>query len=95
MDLKPFIPDAARVLIGPAEIALTLILLGPSEDVNVTFKTRFYPNASETTHGPFTPTNPTSVRFSGRQIRMRVEGQQPTVWRVGNMRVDTIAGGRR
>lgn len=64
-------------------------------DVNVTFKTRFYPNATETTHGPFTPANPTSVRFSGRQLRMRVEGQSATQWKVGNMRIDTIAGGRR
>lgn len=64
-------------------------------DVNVTFKTRFHPNATETTHGPFTPANPTSVRFSGRQLRMRVEGQRPTAWKVGNMRIDATAGGRR
>jgi len=64
-------------------------------DVDLTFKTRFYPNATETTHGPFTPANPTSVRFSGRQLRMRVEGQRATQWKVGNMRIDTSAGGRR
>jgi len=64
-------------------------------DVDVTFKTRFYPNATETTHGPFTPANPTSVRFSGRQLRMRVEGQRATQWKVGNMRIDASTGGRR
>jgi len=64
-------------------------------DVDLKFKTRFYPNAAETTHGPFNPSNPTSVRFSGRQVRMRVEGDQLTNWRVGTMRLDTIAGGKR
>lgn len=64
-------------------------------DVNVTFKTRLYPNGTESTHGPFTPSNPTSVRFSGRQLRMRVEGQEPTQWKVGTMRIDATAGGNR
>ena len=64
-------------------------------DVNLTFKTRFYPNADETSHGPFTPSNPTSVRFTGRQMRMRVEGAKLADWRVGNMRIDVKAGGKR
>jgi len=91
--------ETGPISIGAGDQIAKVTKLIPDEktqgDVNVTFKTRFYPNASETTHGPFTPANPTSVRFSGRQIRMRVEGQQPTDWRVGNIRVDTIAGGRR
>ena len=64
-------------------------------DVDLKFKTRFYPNDTETTHGPFNPSNPTSVRFTGRQVRMRVEGDQSTAWRVGTMRLETKAGGRR
>ena len=65
-------------------------------DVNIKFKSRFYPNATESTHGPYTPANPTAVRFSGRQIRMRVEGDTPyAAWRVGTMRIDAKAGGRR
>ena len=64
-------------------------------DVDLKFKTRFYPNASETTHGPYNPSNPTSLRFTGRQLRMRVEGDQATNWRVGTMRLETKAGGRR
>ena len=64
-------------------------------DVDLKFKTRFYPNDTETTHGPFNPSNPTSVRFTGRQIRMRVEGDQATAWRVGTMRLETKAGGKR
>jgi len=65
-------------------------------DVNIKFKSRFYPNATESTHGPYTPANPTAVRFSGRQIRMRVQGDTPyAAWRVGTMRIDAKASGRR
>ena len=64
-------------------------------DVQMTFKTRFYPNGTESSHGPFDPTNPTSVRFSGRQVRMRVEQDQAVDWRVGIMRLNTVPGGTR
>lgn len=64
-------------------------------DVQMTFKTRFHPNDTERSYGPFDPSNPTSVRFSGRQVRMRVEQDQAVDWRVGIMRLETIAGGRR
>lgn len=64
-------------------------------DVDLKFKTRFYPNDTETTHGPFNPSNPTSLRFTGRQLRMRVEGDQTANWRVGTMRLEIKQGGRR
>ena len=41
------------------------------------------------------PSNPTSVRFTGRQVKMRVEGDQATDWRVGVMRLEVKAGGKR
>ena len=64
-------------------------------NVNATFKTRFYPNDTERSYGPFTMSNPTSMRFTGRQVRLRVEGTQYTDWRVGINRIDVVAGGRR
>lgn len=64
-------------------------------DVTATFKTRLYPNGSETSHGPYTMTDPTSVRFQGRQIRMRLSGDNLTGWRVGKFRFDVKQGGRR
>lgn len=64
-------------------------------DVNMTFKTRNYPNGPETVVGPFDPATPTAARFSGRQVRMRVDQQEPVDWRVGIMRLDTVVGGRR
>jgi hypothetical protein len=91
--------ETGPISIGAGDQIAKVTKLIPDEitqgDVDVTFKTRFYPNATETTHGPFTPANPTSVRFSGRQLRMRVEGQRSTQWKVGNMRIDASAGGRR
>ena len=64
-------------------------------DVQATFKSRLYPNATESTHGPFNMASPTSMRFQGRQIRMRVTGNVLSDWRVGVMRLDTRQGGMR
>ena len=64
-------------------------------DCTVTFKTRLYPNAAESSFGPYSLANPTSIRLQGRQIRMRVEGARQTDWRIGNMRVDVSEGSRR
>ena len=64
-------------------------------DVSATFKTRFYPTDTERGYGPYSMANPTSLRFTGRQIRMRVTGDAASDWRVGIMRLDAVAGGRR
>lgn len=64
-------------------------------NAQVTFKTKFYPNATESTHGPYSLANPTSVRFSGRQFELRVEGVNYTDWRWGVPRLDMVPGGRR
>jgi hypothetical protein len=61
----------------------------------VTFKTRFYPNDTERSYGPYNMGNPTNVRFSGRQIAMRVTGDINTSWRWGVPRIDAVPGGRR
>ena len=62
--------------------------------VTATFKTRNYPNSAEASHGPYTLTDPTNVRFQGRQIRMRIDAVDGD-WRVGKFRFDAKAGGRR
>lgn len=61
----------------------------------VTFKTRFHPNDVERTYGPYDMANPTNVRFSGRQVAMRVTGDLNTDWRWGVPRIDAAPGGRR
>jgi len=64
-------------------------------EVAVKFKTRFYPNGDETEHGPFDPANPTSIRMTGRQLRVRIEGDAETNWRFGDVRLRVSGGGRR
>lgn len=63
--------------------------------VQARFATRFYPNSVEYPHGPYQMANPTSVRFTGRQVAMRVEGIVGADWRVGNPRIDIELGGMR
>lgn len=96
--LTPF-AESGPFRIGTGDQVMSVTEMLPDEktqgDVNATFKTRFYPNDTERSYGPYTMSNPTSVRFTGRQVRVRVEGAQYTDWRVGINRLDIVAGGRR
>jgi hypothetical protein len=71
----------------------------PEEDtqgeVSLKFKTKFYPNDTETTHGPYNPANPMSVRFTGRQVKLRIDGGEGNNWRFGDLRMRASGGGRR
>jgi hypothetical protein len=99
VDSSSIFAETGPISIGSGDQVARITNIIPDEkaqgEVNLTFKTRFYPNGTETSHGPFATSNPTSVRFTGRQIRMRVEGAALSDFRVGNMRVDIKAGGRR
>lgn len=99
VDSSSIFAESGPISIGAGDQDARVTNLIPDEkaqgEVNVTFKTRLYPNGAETSHGPFTTSNPTSVRFTGRQIRMRVDGTALSDFRVGNMRVDMKAGGKR
>lgn len=64
-------------------------------DVTATFKTRFHPNDTEREYGPYTMSNPTSIRFTGRQMRMRVDSTNDADFRVGVMRIELNPGGIR
>lgn len=85
--------------LGSGEFLFNAHRLIPDEktqgDVTVTFKTRLYPNAPESSFGPYTMANPTSIRFSGRQARMRVTGDELTSWRFGIPRIEVTQAGRR
>jgi len=91
--------ETGPIAIGSGDNLMSVVELIPDEktqgDVSAKFKTRFYPNGEEREFGPFTMSNPTSVRFQGRQVRMRVEGAEDADWRVGIMRLDARQGGRR
>lgn len=64
-------------------------------DVSVSFITRDWPNDSETTYGPYTIDNPTSIRFAARQARIKVTGVASASWRWGIPRVDVLEGSKR
>ena len=96
--LTPY-AETGPISLGNGDTVMKVNQLIPDEgtqgEVNVTFKTRFHPNDTERTYGPYDTANPTSLRFTGRQMRMRVESTGNNDWRVGVMRVNAEPGGRR
>jgi hypothetical protein len=99
VDTSAIFAETGPISLGAGDQVMRVTDLIPDEktqgDVEVTFKTRFHPNDTERSYGPYSPSNPTSVRFTGRQVRMRVDGVNLGAWRVGNMRIEAKAGGRR
>ena len=96
--LTPF-AESGPIMIGTGDQIASVVEMIPDErtagDVTATFKTRFYPNGEEREYGPYQMSSPTSLRFTGRQLRIRVEGEVLSDWRVGVNRLDIVAGGRR
>jgi hypothetical protein len=93
------VAESGPIIIGNGDNVMSVTKMIPDEktqgDVDATFKTRFYPNDVERTYGPFNMSNPTSLRFTGRQVRIRIEGVNADDWRVGINRLEVIQGGRR
>ena len=98
-DSATIFAESGPANLGNGEFTFNAHKLIPDErtqgDVTLTFKTRLYPNAAETSHGPYTMNNPTSIRFSGRQARMRVTAATQTPWRFGIPRIEVTQAGRR
>lgn len=91
--------ESGPISLGNGDTVMKVSQLIPDEEtqgeVNVSFKTRFHPNDTERTYGPYDTSNPTSLRFTGRQVRLRIESTGNQDWRVGVMRINAEAGGRR
>lgn len=91
--------ETGPIQIGNGDNIMYVNELIPDErnqgSVSATFKTRYYPTSAETTHGPYSLTQPTCVRFNGRQVKLRVTTTTPSSWRVGTQRLNAIAGGNR
>jgi len=96
--LTPF-AETAPFSIGSGDNVAVVTEMIPDErtqgQVEAIFKTRFHPNDTEREYGAYSMSNPTSVRFTGRQIRMRVQGTVLSDWRVGVNRLEIKSGGRR
>lgn len=91
--------ETGPIKMGEGDNVMNVTHLIPDEktqgDVTVSFKTRYFPQGDESTFGPFTLSNPTSVRFQGKQMRYRVNGVNLVNWKVGKMRIDVKAGSKR
>jgi hypothetical protein len=91
--------ESGPISLGVGDQVMSATSMIPDEgtqgDVTATFKTRFHPNDTERSYGPFSMANPTDVRFTGRQVRLRVDGAKLANWRVGTMRLDVTPGGKR
>lgn len=91
--------ETGPFMLGAGNNVMSVVDMIPDEDtqgeVTVTFKTRYHPNGAETAHGPYNLSNPTSVRFTGRQARMRADSAVIGDWRFGVQRLDVREGGRR
>jgi hypothetical protein len=91
--------ETGPILLGSGGNVVTATGLIPDEktqgDVELTIKTRMYPNDTETSYGPYQPVNPVDLRLSGRQLRLRVSGARSTSWRWGVPRIMVAERGRR
>jgi hypothetical protein len=82
--IRQLIPDEGTVLGGPG--------LG---NVSAYIKSRLYPTESETTSAELTLANPTSVRITAREIRLRIEQEAEGYWRIGDFRLEGTPASRR
>lgn len=91
--------ESGAISIGDGERLMNVKSLIPDEsnlgDTSVIFKSRLYPTGSETTSSSYSMANPTSVRISARQVRLRVSSNSSSDWRFGNMRLEVSPGSRR
>lgn len=90
--VQRYIPDqktAVDVFAAPVSLENALPAVG------VRFFSAFYPNETEKVYGPYAAGDPTSLRFTGRQFRMRIEENQPVSWRFGVPQLGILPAGRR
>jgi hypothetical protein len=91
--------ETGPISLGTGETTFTARRVHTDEDtqggVKFTFKTRRHPNGPETVSPAYAPENPMGVRFTGRQMVMRIEGNEGEDWRVGVQRVEVAPRGRR
>jgi hypothetical protein len=94
----PFV-ESGPYEIGNGDNIMSVRRVIPDEqtlgEVVVSFKTRMYPMATETTYGPYAAAQPTDVRFAARQVKVRYTGNVLEDWRVGVNRFDVVAMGKR
>jgi hypothetical protein len=91
--------ESGPVQLGNGDNIMSVRQVVPDEqtlgEAVVSFKTRNYPTGTQSTFGPYTAANPTSLRFSGRQVNVKVTGAVLADWRIGVMRLDAVPSSKR
>ena len=91
--------QSGPIEIGNGDNVIVAQQLLPDEktqgQTTITFKTKFTPEGTEQSFGPYSLAPYTPVRFTGRQVSMEVNGNADADWRIGNVRVDGVSGGKR
>jgi len=98
-DSSNIFAESGAIELGSGDKVISLNGLIPDEknlgNVTASFATKFYPTGTEYTYGPYTMNNPTSLRITGRQIAVKINGSVLGDWRVGTIRFDGKAGSMR
>jgi len=98
-DSQSVYAESGPIDIGYGDRILSITSMVPDEktlgDVKASFSTRFYPTGNQYSYGPYTLTNPTSIRITARQVAVKIEGNVLSDWRVGLIRFDAKLGGFR
>jgi hypothetical protein len=98
-DSQILFAESGPVELGAGDRVMSLTGIIPDEktvgNVQARLSTKFYPNSVEYNHGPYSMNSPTSVRVTGRQVAVKIEGVDLTDWRVGVIRFDGKPGSMR
>ena len=91
--------ESGPLEIGQGDNVMSVRQVIPDEqtlgEVVVSFKTRLYPTSAESSYGPYSASQPTDVRFSGRLVKVKYTGNVLEDWRVGVSKLDIVAMGKR
>jgi hypothetical protein len=91
--------ESGPVELGDGDQVVSVVQVLPDEVTPGAFAlrmgTKFAPEGPEFNHGPYTLTPYTSVRVTGRQVALRIEGVRDEDSRIGIFRADIRPGGRR
>jgi hypothetical protein len=96
--------ESGPIEVGDGDRVLVLKQLIPDEStqagqalgsVRARITSRLFPTGVESTHGPYTLANPTDIRITARQLKLKIEEITEGEWRVGVLRLDGEPGGRR
>lgn len=95
---SPYI-ESAPIQLSDGDRVVDVTAFMPDEkalgDVSLYVYTAYNPTETEVLRGPYSLTNPTSVRWTARQIRVKLVQNVATDWRYGVLRADVQQGSRR